>query len=146
MACTALANIVALSTRGLFIGCTRWVRREKKGKKSCNHEEIRSQCEASLDSFKMLMLLLTPCFYWNDAARNYASISHLVRSTDYCTQTQSSGMHYRKLMCMFLTCPVKGFLWLSTKYVRYWNLPPEGDQNALTTPLRSLCLLSLFTL
>lgn len=31
MACTA--NIVALSTRGLFKGCTRWVRREKKGKK-----------------------------------------------------------------------------------------------------------------
>lgn len=32
------------------------------------------------------------------------------------------------------------------RMVAYWNLPPEGDQNALTTPLWSLCLLSVFTL
>lgn len=42
-------------------------------------------------------------------------ISHPVRSADYCTQTQTSGTRYTKSMCMFLTCPVKGFLWLSMK-------------------------------
>lgn len=64
MACTAPANIIALSTRRFFKGCARWIPpQEKHGKKDATMRKYNPSEKRALDSFKMLMLLLMPCFY-----------------------------------------------------------------------------------